>query len=137
MKGLRRGEKGFTLIELLIVVAILGILAAVIVPNLATFLGTGQVAAANTEVANVESAALAYYADNNGNWPTDCISATLSLMHPPAGDANAYISAPGPKYNYVFGAGSNGKVQIADGATTTLYGGVTLKWNLAGHKWTK
>jgi len=71
MKGLRKGEKGFTLIELLIVVAILGILAAVIVPNLAGFLGTGNVAAANTEVANVESAALAYYADFDGVWPTD------------------------------------------------------------------
>ncbi len=71
MKRFRYGEKGFTLIELLIVVAVLGILAAVIVPNLATFLGTGNVAAANTELANVETAALAYYADNDGTWPLD------------------------------------------------------------------
>ena len=32
MKGLGRGEKGFTLIELLIVVAILGMIAAVVSP---------------------------------------------------------------------------------------------------------
>ena len=69
LKSFGYGEKGFTLIELLIIVAILGIMAGVLVPNLASFLGTGTVAAANTEAANVETAALAYYADNNGTWP--------------------------------------------------------------------
>lgn len=70
IKRLHRGEKGFTLIELLIVVAILGILAAVVVPNVGGFFSTGKLNAANTEVQNVKTAAMAYYAET-GTWPTD------------------------------------------------------------------
>ena len=70
MKGIHRGEKGFTLIELLIVVAILGIIAAVVIPNLGAFMTTGKLSAANSELENVKSASLAYYAENS-DWPTD------------------------------------------------------------------
>ena len=69
MKMMHRGEKGFTLIELLIVVAILGIIAAVIIPNIGTFMSMGVVSAANSEAENVKTASLAYYADA-GVWPT-------------------------------------------------------------------
>ncbi len=69
MRASRKGQKGFTLIELLIVVAILGILAAVIIPNVTTFMDTGRLNAARTEAENVKTAALAYYADN-GVWPS-------------------------------------------------------------------
>ena len=118
---LRHGEKGFTLIELLIVVAILGILAAVIVPNLATFLGTGKVAAANTEVANVETAALAYYADNDGTWPSNTNT-----------DLTPYLSGAATDD---YGFDPYGKVVPA--APLGWGGDATIVWNATDHKWQK
>ena len=60
MKGFFKSQRGFTLIELLIVVAVLGALVAVVVPAVGSFLTTAELTAANTESANVETAALAY-----------------------------------------------------------------------------
>ena len=62
----RNGENGLTLIELLIVIAILGIVAAVVIPNLSAYRTTGKLAAANEEAENVKTAALAYYAEAAG-----------------------------------------------------------------------
>jgi type IV pilus assembly protein PilA len=68
MKSLHRGEKGFTLIELLIVIAILGVMAAIVVPNVAGFMLIGTLNAANTESKNVQTAATGYLTEHGG-WP--------------------------------------------------------------------
>ena len=60
----KRGEKGFTLIELLIVVAILGVLAAVVIPNVGRFIGRGEQEAKDTEFANIQAAVHAMMTDN-------------------------------------------------------------------------
>jgi prepilin-type N-terminal cleavage/methylation domain-containing protein len=50
---------GFTLIEVLVVLAILGIVAAVVVLSISGLTGRGAVAAANTEAHQVQSAVIA------------------------------------------------------------------------------
>ena len=68
MKGFKRGEKGFTMVELLIVVAILGILAAVVIPNVVGLLGRGGRQAYETDANTVELGAAAFYSDVHSGW---------------------------------------------------------------------
>lgn len=59
-----RSKKGFTLIELLIVVAIIGILAAIAIPQFSTYRVKSYNTAAASDVKNVKTALEAFYADN-------------------------------------------------------------------------
>ena len=60
----KRGQKGFTLIELLIVVAILGVLAAVVIPNIGQFIGAGEEEARETEFSTIQTAVHSMMVDN-------------------------------------------------------------------------
>jgi len=60
----KRGQKGFTLIELLIVVAILGVLAAVVIPNIGQFIGAGEEEARETEFSTIQTSVHAMMVDN-------------------------------------------------------------------------
>ncbi len=124
MKRFHKGEKGFTLIELLIVVAILGVLAAILAINLGGFLSTGQAAAANTEVANVETAALAFYADNDA-WPT---SHDTDLFGGNYTSAAANVNYGFDSFGKVDGPPANGDLWPND---------PNVSWDDANHKWTK
>lgn len=67
-RAVRRGEKGFTLLEILLVLAILGILALIVIPNFGWFTGHGQEEVCLME-ARLMRSATAVYASENGVCP--------------------------------------------------------------------
>ncbi len=94
MKRIRRlghGEAGVTLIEMLIVLALIGILLAVVVPNLGGFFGRGKDRAYEADRHLVQSAVDAYYTDftrrpGSRKYPTANGAGTASAS------TNAYIN---------------------------------------------
>ncbi|HHS0771180.1 TPA: pilin, partial [Neisseria meningitidis] len=70
-------QKGFTLIELMIVIAIVGILAAVALPAYQDYTARAQVSEAILLAEGQKSAVTEYYL-NHGEWPGDNSSAGVA-----------------------------------------------------------
>ena len=63
MKMLKKGQKGFTLIELLIVVAIIGILAAIAIPQFSSYRQKAFNSAAQSDLKTMKTSLEGFYTD--------------------------------------------------------------------------
>ena len=83
MLRFHRKSKGFTLIELMIVVAIIGILAAIAIPRFANLIDRAREARTQGNLGAIRSAMAICYGSTDGVWP-----ATIAAL--------AVVAAPGP-----------------------------------------
>ena len=86
---LKQVQKGFTLIELMIVVAIIGILAAIAIPAYQDYTIRAQVTEGLNLAGAAKTAVAEYYA-NNGTWPTALVGAAAGQL--------GYTNNPSGKY---------------------------------------
>ena len=129
---IRLKKKGFTLIELLIVVAIIGIIAAIAIPNLLNAIQRGKQKRTMADMRAIGTAVESYAVDNN-RYPAggSAVSGTSGVLQPryiaklPTVDAwnhnIDYISSPtsSPQTYSIQSYGKNGANETDTAGSTT------------------
>lgn len=128
---MRDKQNGFTLIELMIVVAIIGVLAAIAIPAYQDYTIRAQVSE-GLSLASGAKSALWDYISETGQLPPSNASAGLP---PPASISGNYVSAvdvAGGIVEVTFGNQANAQINGQTLEMSVITGNGSIKWNCTG-----
>jgi type IV pilus assembly protein PilA len=133
-KFLGKSRKGFTLIELMIVVAIIGILAAIAIPNFIRFQLKAKTSEGKVNVAAIRTAEEAYFSEF-GSYVAAAVSptangATAKTAFADAGGFNVVGWAPEGQvyFNYEVVLSNNSTAYVADAGADIDGNGTDQAW---------
>lgn len=127
---MRKIQQGFTLIELMIVVAIIGILAAIAIPAYQDYTIRAQVSEGLTLVAGAKTAVSEYYLER-GSWPADNIVAGLADKHDIIGKYTEHISVENNVIEINFGFAAHTTIFDEKIELTAVPNGGSITWTCA------
>ena len=128
---MKKIQSGFTLIELMIVVAIIGILAAIAIPQYQNYTARAQASEA-LSLASGAKVALAEYFNTNGTFPPDNATAGLEEAASISGKyvESVEVSESGGKglITALFSSGAHAKLQSGTMILTGTDNGGSIGW---------